>query len=326
MKRLGTVLALVGALALTACAEDGQNVVSPDASSVDAPDVNAKQGNAKKDGTPFGTDPDRKAEIEERLTEIVREVHSEVEARRAEAGAGLADGVATAPIGYYWTGHVEGETAGAEVVFEDRGNKQLDPQWVPGDERRNGRDDVGYAVAGLFGPPSPPTLTDGEAEGAIDRGMATWGEQSCSRGLDVPRGSLLDWLLFDSDILHGGFLPLPPGVLGLTVPSVFVDPATGEPTDVDDDGHPDYASAIIVYSSQLDWAIDADFDLETVALHEGGHGLAQAHFGKGFVTPNGKVHFAPRAVMNAFYSGVQQSLTGTDRGGHCSMYGSWPND
>lgn len=325
MRRYGMAVALVGALALTAC-EDGQNVVSPDGASVDAPDVSAKKGSANEGKSPFATAPDRKAEIEERLTEVAKELHAQVEARRAEAGVEYGDDVATAPIGFYWTGTVDGETAGAEVLFEDRGNKQLDPQWVPGDERRNGRDDVGYAVAGLLGPPSPPGLTAEEATGAIDRGMATWGEQGCSSGLDVPRGSLVDWLNFDSDVLHAGFAPLGPGVLGVTFPSVFVDPETGEPTDVDNDGHPDYASAQIVYNSDFDWGIGEDVDLETVALHEGGHGLAQAHFGKGFETPNGKVHFAPRAVMNAAYSGVQQSLTGTDRGGHCSMYGSWPGN
>jgi hypothetical protein len=325
MKRLGTVLAMVGALALTACTEDGQNVVSPDASSVDAPDVNAKQGNAEKGKTAFATDPDRKAEIEDQLTDFVKGLQAKVEARRAEAGAELADGVATAPIGYYWTGNVDGETAGAEVIFEDRGNKQLDVQWVPGDERRNGRDDIGYAIAPLAGPASPAGLTETEVYAAIDRGMGTWDAQSCSGGLEIPRGSLLDWLLFDSDILHAGFAPLPEGVLGVTMPSVFVDPATGEPTDVDVDGAADYAFAVIVYNINFDWAIDGNIDVETIALHEGGHGLAQAHFGKGFLTPNGKVHFAPRAVMNAAYSGVQQSLTGTDRGGHCSMYGSWPD-
>jgi hypothetical protein len=58
-----------------------------------------------------------------------------------------------------------------------------------------------------------------------------------------------------------------------------------------------------------------------------GHGFGQAHFGAAFQTgANDKLHFAPRAVMNAAYSGVQQSLTGTDRGGFCSMYGSWPNN
>ena len=67
--------------------------------------------------------------------------------------------------------------------------------------------------------------------------------------------------------------------------------------------------------------------METVALHETGHGLSQGHFGKAFVTnSNGKLHFAPLAVMNAGYTGVQQSLAGTDNWGHCSMWGSWPNN
>lgn len=321
MKRYCTALVLVGAVALTAC-EDGQDVVSPDAASVDAPDVSAKKGK-----TAFATDPDRKAEIEDQLTDFVKGLQEKVEARKAEAGAELADDVATAPVGYYWTGNVDSQTAGAEVIFEDRGNKQLDVQWVPGDERRNGRDDVGYAIAPLAGPAAPPGLTVDEVNAAVDRGMGTWDAQSCSSGLEIPRGNLLDWLLFDSDILHAGFAPLPEGVLGVTMPSIFVDPATGEPTDVDGDGAADYAFAIIVYNINFDWAIDGNIDVETIALHEGGHGLAQAHFGSAFETlPNEKVHFAPRAVMNASYSGVQQSLSGTDRGGHCSMYGSWPDN
>lgn len=98
------------------------------------------------------------------------------------------------------------------------------------------------------------------------------------------------------------------------------------PTDIDGDGNLDYAFAVILYTSLVPWAIDADFDIETVALHESGHGLGQAHFGKGFLSANGKLHLAPRAVMNATYSGIQQKLTGTDNAGHCSMWGSWPNN
>jgi hypothetical protein len=57
-----------------------------------------------------------------------------------------------------------------------------------------------------------------------------------------------------------------------------------------------------------------------------GHGLSQDHFGKIFRTKNGKLHFAPLAVMNAVYYDVQQELKGTDVGGHCSIWGSWPNN
>ncbi|MGH7542224.1 MAG: hypothetical protein ACRELC_14620, partial [Gemmatimonadota bacterium] len=69
------------------------------------------------------------------------------------------------------------------------------------------------------------------------------------------------------------------------------------------------------------------FDVETVAAHEVGHGLSQAHFGEAFFTlANGRLHFAPRALMNTAYSGIQQALSGTDRGGHCSLWGDWPNN
>ncbi len=64
-----------------------------------------------------------------------------------------------------------------------------------------------------------------------------------------------------------------------------------------------------------------------MALHEAGHGLSQAHFGKAFRSGgNGKLHFSPRAVMNATYSGVQTSIDQTDNAGHCSNWASWPNN
>ena len=51
------------------------------------------------------------------------------------------------------------------------------------------------------------------------------------------------------------------------------------------------------------------------------------HFGEIFLTDkNGKVHFSPFAVMNALTSRRAQVLKGTDIGGHCSIWGSWPNN
>jgi hypothetical protein len=38
------------------------------------------------------------------------------------------------------------------------------------------------------------------------------------------------------------------------------------------------------------------------------------------------LHFAPRAVMNAAYSGIQTEIDGSDKGGHCSNWASWPNN
>ena len=121
---------------------------------------------------------------------------------------------------------------------------------------------------------------------------------------------------------------------GITIDAVFeallfID-ENGDPTDIDHDGKPDVAFREIYYNDGFFWGINATaypvFDVQTVALHEAGHGLSQNHFGKAFLTlKNGKIHFSPRTVMNAAYSGLQQKLTGTDKAGHSSIWSSWPN-
>lgn len=58
----------------------------------------------------------------------------------------------------------------------------------------------------------------------------------------------------------------------------------------------------------------ADIDVETVALHESGHGLSLGHFRP-----------PPDAVMNPIYAGIRQDLFATDDGANCTLYGSWPN-
>jgi len=155
------------------------------------------------------------------------------------------------------------------------------------------------------------------------------------------------------DIVHGGFVgaalfdAVTPGcvpgsitnpcgsvfILGITFTEVFVDD-NGDPTDVNNDGKADVAFREIFYNNAdpdangntVPWRINAFPDVESVALHEFGHGLSQAHFGEVFLTnSNGKIHFAPLAVMNAGTDRVSQELLGTDVGGHCSIWGSWPN-
>lgn len=70
-----------------------------------------------------------------------------------------------------------------------------------------------------------------------------------------------------------------------------------------------------------------DIDIETVALHESGHGLSQGHFGKGFLTPsNNVVHLTSNSVLAASYTGPKTSLRGPDIGGHCASWGSWPHN
>lgn len=107
-------------------------------------------------------------------------------------------------------------------------------------------------------------------------------------------------------------------------------------SDDDNNGKYDVWFREIYYNDEFSWAVDGDhIDVETVALHEAGHGLSQGHFGKGFRSgnydtgsPKGnfKFHFAPRAVMNASYTGIQTTIGKTDKAGNCSIWAEWPNN
>ena len=101
----------------------------------------------------------------------------------------------------------------------------------------------------------------------------------------------------------------------------------GVPTDFDGNGKSDVARKEIHSDDAFSWNLVNTHDVENVAHHEPEHGLSQAHCGDIFGTfANRRIHFAPRAVRDASYSGVQRSPTGTDIGGHGRNWGSWPND
>jgi outer membrane murein-binding lipoprotein Lpp len=253
----------------------------------------------------------------------------------------VADGSAFRLVVVDYLTSGESNEVGQTVFFNNRA-KQLGAHFVPGDPRRGGRANITYLVDQAEG--AIDGLTVAQTTAAIDRAMATWNGVNCSTipitklpdipGLDI---GIVETLLgqtggpfFLADITHAGWLPagvLPPNVIGATFTFMFVDPATGAPTDIDNNGKIDVAFREILYNNVFTWAINGNIDVETVALHESGHGLSQGHFGKAFRTDsNGKIHFSPLAVMNAAYSGVQQGLAGTDNGGHCSIWGSWPNN
>jgi hypothetical protein len=246
--------------------------------------------------------------------------------------------------------------AGQTIFAFDRGNKRIGNDYVPNDERRHAGTNITYLVDQSDGATSTPiALTSAETEAAIDRAMNTWETTTrCSDfaidkvadpGVDpdIADGLILgDPALigtpFFADIVHAGWTPaaffeaLVPGgsqfILAVTFSFVFID-AAGNPTDINHDGQFDTALSETYYNDAFAWGIDVStfpFDVETVALHESGHALSQAHFGKIFRTDaNGLLHFAPFAVMNAAISRQEHSLTGTDLAGHCSLWGSWPN-
>lgn len=245
---------------------------------------------------------------------------------------------------YLTTG--EAGQLGRTVFFDDKGNKQSPGDFVPElAVETDGTTDITYYVDN-----SRPSddLEVAITESAIDRAMTTWDEVGCS-DLGITRipfdGRETGFIAlvfgyggsssFVADVTHCGWLPaaffetLEPGggtqILGVTFTLVFTD-ENGDLIDVDNNGKYDVAWREIYYNDQFSWNDGSSIDVETIALHEAGHGLSQEHFGTAFVTKgNGKLHFAPRAVMNAAYSGVQTKISGTDKGGHCSNWSTWPS-
>ncbi|MEX1239526.1 MAG: hypothetical protein WEB30_07405 [Cyclobacteriaceae bacterium] len=237
----------------------------------------------------------------------------------------------------------ESGQVGRFVYFKDVGNKQLAYDFVPG-LSLDGTDAVSYYIDQKR--PSDD-ISVSISSGAISRAMNTWEGVACSQPsiYEIPfnrrvstgyvsalfgfRGSF-DYV---ADVLHAGWLPgsffdllAQDGstfILGVTFTIIFTDD-NGNPVDTDGNGKYDVAWREIYYNDAFTWRDGAHYDIETIALHEAGHGLSQAHFGSAFLDAgSGELHFSPRAVMNAAYSGIQTQITETDNAGHCSNWSSW---
>lgn len=243
----------------------------------------------------------------------------------------------------YLTSSESGQV-GRTVYFNDVGNKQLTQDFVPG-LSLDGTDNVSYYIDETRPSDDLPVAV---SSAAISRAMQTWDDVTCSNlGMfripsqsGISTGFVSELLGFGgsadyvADVVHAGWLPgaffdliAPDGssfILGATFTIIFTDDQ-GNPVDTDNNNKLDVAWRETYYNDAFEWADGDDYDVETIALHESGHGLSQAHFGKAFRTDsNNKLHFAPRAVMNAAYSGIQTEIKGSDNGGHCSNWASWP--
>ena len=230
---------------------------------------------------------------------------------------------------------------GNTVYFKNVGNKQLAGDFVPA-LTLDGTSDITYYIDDNR-PSNDLSLNTSSA--AIDRAMNTWDNVTCSElgmtkvASDGRSTGFVSALFgfggsfnYAADVTHNGWLPggffdiLASGgstfILGVTFTIIFTD-NNGDPIDTDNNGKYDVAWREIYYNDQFTWQDGARFDVETIALHEAGHGLSQGHFGKAFANKGG-VHFAPRAVMNAAYSGVQTDISATDNAGHCSNWAQWP--
>ena len=194
-------------------------------------------------------------------------------------------------------------------------------------------------------------LGSAQTEAAIDQALDTWQSQHCLRKIEIVKrpdtGDDPD--IYDSffgfggfgnpflaDITEAGWLPRAffeavfgpgggRGVLAFTVTFIFVDD-NGNPTDINGDRYLDTALSEIYYNDTFGtpgsdragnpWGINVPLpgiDVETVALHENGHGLGIGHFGP-----------PPAAVMNPVYGGLRHQPFAIDNAGMCAVYASWP--
>lgn len=248
------------------------------------------------------------------------------------------------------------DEAGVTFYFKDLGNKQLDSDFAPNDPRNDQGTSVPYMIDGVEQGTSSG-MEAGETINAIESAMNTWDELSCSSGLDIPSAGVFPFDIGFVQFLEGyggypGYLAggillggiLPPeffeaiggpgggnGILGVTFTFIWLEDDSGEPSDINRDGKADVAIKEIYFNDHFYWVDNPDdelggggYDFETVVLHEVGHGLCQAHFGKAFRSGNGKLHFSPYALMNPIYSVGNREVTKTDLAGHCSIWANWP--
>jgi len=247
----------------------------------------------------------------------------------------------------YLTNGADGRL-GRTVFFNDAGNKRTESHWVSGDTRREWGDPGGglsFIIDGDEGG-TASGLSEGQTSAAIERAMDTWQSLRCSTiplvdygvvpfdlGVTQALAGMGGVLGLAADVTHAGFLPggffdlVEPGgsafIIGVTYTYSFID-ENDDFTDVDGNRYWDTAFTETYYNDAFPWHIGSTYDVETVALHETGHSLSQAHFGKAFQTDrNGRIHFAPRSVMNAAYSGVQTRIGRSDNAGHCAIWARW---
>lgn len=258
------------------------------------------------------------------------------------------------------------------VIFANDRYRGIGAAWVKGDPRRGGREGVTYAIGSNTGGSAIVRnaaggfrfATGAELTAFMTEAMDSWRGMRCSDApitqVGIAAGTDPDRLdqyyrgqprsanyAQPADIVQGLWHPRQffrniaggaagDGILGVTFPFVYVDPATGALTDVDGNGKADLSLAEIYYNQIYLWGSSSAFDevdFYSIITHETGHALGLNHFGKIFVTKkdalddNGQifldeVKYAPLAMMNALYITGRSELAGTDNSSFCQLWAS----
>jgi len=262
--------------------------------------------------------------------------------------------VAIAKAELFFDGSVYRGDQATTIIANDR-THILSAQFVENDPRRGGSSDISYlvdrsdgAALGFNSAGAVIVLPNAVTEAELDTSMAVWGTMNCNGPgiVKVPDTGadpdLVDGIVFNNasligtpfaDITHAGWVPaaffdaaFPPNgstfVLAATFTFVFVD-ANGNPTDIDRNRLADTAFRETYYNLRFAWGTGgnpANIDIQSVAIHESGHGFGLAHFGKLFLKASGALQFAPRAIMNAAYTGEDREIRGTDNASFCQIW------
>jgi len=238
------------------------------------------------------------------------------------------------------------EEIGHLVISKYVGNKHTEADFVPGDPRRfwsgaNGTK-ITYALDNTADMVPPGGLyTAEQAAEAIVKGFNSWEALKCSKlglTLNDDYGEDIGYVAYifgtggspysfaDIQMAGWGDIDFPGDVLGVTFTFVFA--ADGEPTDIDNNKMQHVAFREIYFDPSWIWSITGEdgIDIESIAVHEIGHGLSQGHFGTTSINKDNEIKVTPRAVMNPFYESTFRVLQNTDIGGHASLWGSWPKN
>lgn len=249
------------------------------------------------------------------------------------------------------------------VFFKDTGNKQLSSHWVPGDPRPFGgpTTDMYYVtdtVDGVANCGDGCTIDAATTTQQIVQGMAAWDAIGCASIPIVDAGAypldlgLVETLVgfggtgltLEGGITHGGWLPGAffdaiggPGgadnILGVTFTFIWIDD-DGNATDINSDGKSDTALREIYMNNNFAWEVGnamgtGVFDIVAVMNHEQGHALSQGHFGEISLNPKGKLIISPKNGDNVMLAAISsnqvfEGFHGSDIGGHCSIWATWP--